>query len=42
MPDNIADAVQLTLDEKGLTQQKLSMRMGVSRAAFRKKTQSPC
>ena len=36
MPDNIADAVQLILDEKGLTQQELSMRMGVSRAAFRK------
>lgn len=36
MPDNIAEAVQLILDEKGITQQELSMRMGVSRAAFRK------
>ena len=36
MPDNIADAVQFILDEKGITQQELSMRMGVSRAALRK------
>lgn len=36
MPDNIADAVQFILDEKGISQQELSMRMGVSRAAFRK------
>ena len=36
MPDNIADAVQMILDEKGITQQELAMRMGVSRAALRK------
>ena len=36
MPDNIAEAVQMILDEKGITQQELSMRMGVSRAALRK------
>lgn len=36
MPDNIADAVQLILDEKGISQQELSMRLGVSRAALRK------
>ena len=36
MPDNIAEAVQMILDEKGITQQELAMRMGVSRAALRK------
>lgn len=36
MPNGIGDAIQLILDEKGITQMELAMRMGVSRAAWRK------
>ena len=36
MPDGIGKAVQLILDEKGLSQMELAMRLGVSRAAWRK------
>lgn len=36
MPDSIGKAVQLILDEKGITQMELAMRLGVSRAAWRK------
>ena len=36
MPEGIGEAVQLILDEKGITQMELAMRLGVSRAAWRK------
>ena len=36
MPDGIGSAIQLILDEKGITQMELAMRMGVSRTAWRK------
>ena len=36
MPEGIGAAIQLILDEKGITQMELAMRMGVSRAAWRK------
>ena len=36
MPDSIGKAIQLILDEKGITQMELAMRLGVSRAAWRK------
>lgn len=36
MPDTIGQAIQAILDAKGITQQELAMRIGVSRAAYRK------
>ena len=36
MPDSIGKAVQLILDEKGISQMELAMRLGVSWAAWRK------
>lgn len=36
LPDDIAGAVQVILDRKGLSQEELAMRLGVSRAALRK------
>ena len=36
LPDDIAGAVQVILDRKGLPQEELAMRLGVSRAALRK------
>ena len=36
MPDSLGKAVQLILDEKGISQMELAMRLGVSRAAWRK------
>ena len=36
IPDNFRDAVQKIIDLKGITQNELAMRMGVSRAAPRK------
>ncbi|MBR5731318.1 MAG: helix-turn-helix transcriptional regulator [Firmicutes bacterium] len=36
MPDSLGEAVQMILDEKGISQMELAMRMGVSRAAWRK------
>lgn len=36
MPDSIGKAVQLILDEKGISQMELAMRLGVSRTAWRK------
>ena len=36
MPDGIGSAIQLILDEKGITQMELAMRMGVNRTAWRK------
>ena len=36
MPDTFKDAIQMIIDLKGITQNELAMRMGVSRAAPRK------
>ena len=36
MPDGLGAAVQLILDEKGVSQEELAMRLGVSRTAWRK------
>lgn len=36
MPDTFKDAIQMIIDMKGITQNELAMRMGVSRAAPRK------
>ena len=35
LPDNVADAVQMILDLKGITQMELAMRLGISRTALR-------
>ena len=36
MPESIGEAVQLILNEKGISQMELAMRLGVSRTAWRK------
>ena len=36
MPDSLGEAVQRILDKKGISQEELAMRLGVSRAAWRK------
>lgn len=36
MPETVGGAIQKILDEKGITQQELAMRLGVSRAALNK------
>lgn len=36
MPDSLGEALNLILHEKGITQMELAMRLGVSRAAWRK------
>ena len=36
MPESIGEAIQLILNEKGISQMELAMRLGVSRTAWRK------